>query len=55
MNKDMVLTTRVDEQTYAIILREAEKDDRTMAWMVRNLIEEGMRARKLLSKKKSPS
>ena len=48
MKKDIVLTVRVDEKMYSVITRLAKKDDRTVAWMSRKLIEESLQKRKLL-------
>ena len=51
MKKEVVLTVRVDQDIKEIISSIAEKDDRTIAWVTRNLITEALQTRKLLKPK----
>lgn len=48
MKKEVVITVRVDSEINDIIRSLAEKDDRTIAWTIRKLITEALKARKLL-------
>lgn len=43
MKKEIVLTVRIEEQTYLAIKRMAEKDERTVAFVARKLIQEGLK------------
>lgn len=52
MKKDIVLTIRIDGQLDKTLQSLAEKDDRTIAWVARNLILEALEARGLWDKKK---
>lgn len=49
--KEVVITVRVDSETDDIIRSLAQKDDRTVAWVTRQLITEALEARKLLKSK----
>ena len=51
MKKEVVLTVRVDPEIKNIIDTIAQKGDRTVAWVTRNLITEALQARKLLKPK----
>ena len=53
MKKDIVLTVRVDEEMYTLIHAEANKDERTIAWMVRKLISEALQAKGLIKPTKA--
>lgn len=52
MKKDIVLTIRIDGQLDKTLQSLAEKDDRTIAWVARNLILEALEAHGLWDKKK---
>lgn len=52
MKKDIILTVRVDEKIHSLIHSLAKKDDRTLAWMIRRLLEEALQARGLIKAKK---
>jgi len=47
MKKEIVLTVRVNSETKDIIDTLAKKDDRTVAWITRQLITEALKTRKL--------
>jgi hypothetical protein len=48
MRKEIVITARVTPRTKETIQSLADKDERTLAWMVRKLIVEALQARGLL-------
>lgn len=52
MKKEVVLTARVTPETKDIIQSLADKDERTLAWMVRKLLLEALEERGLLKKQK---
>lgn len=52
MKKDIILTVRVDEKIHSLIHSLAKKDDRTLAWMIRRLLEEALQAEGLIKAKK---
>ncbi|MBI5345488.1 MAG: hypothetical protein HZB83_09185 [Deltaproteobacteria bacterium] len=52
MKKEIIITTRVIAEIKEIIQSLADKDDRTLAWMVRKLIVEALDARGLLKKER---
>jgi hypothetical protein len=52
MKKEVVITARVTPETKEIIQSLADKDERTLAWMVRKLLLEALDARGLLKKQK---
>ena len=45
MKKEIVLSLRVDEEMHKLIHSEAQKDERTLAWMARKLLEEALLSR----------
>ena len=47
MKKDVILTVRVTEEVNAVIQDLANQDDRTVAWMLRKLLDEALQARGL--------
>lgn len=51
MKKEVVVTARLTPETKDIIQSLADKDERTLAWMVRKLLMEALEARGLLKKK----
>ncbi|MFQ5900768.1 MAG: hypothetical protein ACE5IH_04345 [Thermodesulfobacteriota bacterium] len=51
MKKETIITIRVNAEIKSIIQSIAEKDDRTLAWMVRKLLMEALDARELLEPK----
>lgn len=51
MKKEVVITVRVDSEVDKIIRALAKKDDRTIAWITRKLISEGLESRGLLKNK----
>lgn len=52
MKKEVVITARITPETKEIIQSLADKDERTLAWMVRKLLLEALEARGLLKKQK---
>jgi len=52
MKKEVVITARITPETKEIIQSLADKDERTLAWMVRKLLLETLEARGLLKKQK---
>ena len=52
MKKEVVITARITPETKDIIQSLADKDERTLAWMVRKLLLEAMEARGVLKKQK---
>ena len=51
MKKEILITVRVDSDIKDLIDTIAEKDNRAVAWVTRNLIIEALKARKLLKSK----
>ena len=49
MKKEVVITARVTPETKDIIQSIADKDERTLAWMVRKLLLEALEARGLMN------
>jgi hypothetical protein len=54
MKKTIVLTVRVDEEINSVIQTLAEEEDRTVAWIIRKLIDEALEARGLKSCNRPP-
>jgi hypothetical protein len=52
MKKEVVITARITPEIKDIIQSLADKDERTLAWMVRKLLLEALEARGLLKKQK---
>lgn len=52
MKKEVILTVRVDEEMNQIVQDLADQDERTVAWMLRRLLEEALLARGLIKRKK---
>jgi len=52
MKKEVIITARVTPETKDIIQSLADKDERTLAWMVRKLLLEALDTRGLLKKQK---
>jgi uncharacterized protein (DUF1778 family) len=52
MKKEVVITARITPETKDIIQALADKDERTLAWMVRKLLLEALEARGLPKKQK---
>lgn len=52
MKKEIIITARVTPETKDIIQSLADKDERTLAWMVRKLLLEALDTRGLLKKQK---
>lgn len=52
MKKEVVITARITPETKDIIQALADKDERTLAWMVRKLLLEALETRGLLKKLK---
>jgi hypothetical protein len=52
MKKEVVITARITPETKDIIQALADKDERTLAWMVRKLLLEALEARGMLKKLK---
>lgn len=50
MKKEVIITARVTPETKDIIQSLADKDERILAWMVRRLLMEALKARGLLKK-----
>ncbi|MGR3220224.1 MAG: hypothetical protein ACUZ8H_10460 [Candidatus Anammoxibacter sp.] len=55
MKKETIITFRLPSETKTIIQSIADKDERTIGWMVRKLITESLEARSLLKPKQSNS
>lgn len=55
MKKEVVLSVRVDSDIDNILRALAEKEDRTVAWVIRKLIIEALEARRLLKTKTKPA
>ena len=47
MKKDLIVAARITSEMKEIIQSLADKDDRTMAWMIRKLLTEAIEAREL--------
>ena len=54
MKKTIVLTVRVDEDTNSVIQTLAEEEDRTVAWILRKLIDEAIEDRGLKKRTRAP-
>ena len=52
MKKEVVITVRITPETKDIVQSLADKDERTLAWMVRKLLLEALESRGLLKKQK---
>ena len=52
MKKEVIITARITSEMKEIIQSIADKDERTIAWMVRKLLIESLTARGLLKTKK---
>ena len=52
MKKEVIITARITSEMKEIIQSLADKDERTVAWMVRKLLTEVLTARGLLKTKK---
>ncbi|MFZ3072632.1 MAG: hypothetical protein WA162_05260 [Thermodesulfobacteriota bacterium] len=52
MKKEVIITARITSEMKEIIRSLAEKDKRTLGWMVRNLLIESLGARGFLKTKK---
>lgn len=52
MKKEIVITARITNEIKEIIQSIADKDERTLAWMVRKLLIEALENRGLLKKQK---
>ncbi|MBI3584822.1 MAG: ribbon-helix-helix protein, CopG family [Nitrospinae bacterium] len=52
MKKEVIITARITSEMKEIIQSLADKDERTVAWMVRKLLTESLTARGLLKTKK---
>ena len=52
MKKEVIITARVTPETKEIIQSLADKDERTLAWMVSKLLIEALEDRSLLKKQK---
>jgi len=52
MKKEVIITARITPETKDILQSLADKDERTLAWMVRKLILEALETRGLLKKQK---
>ena len=52
MKKEVILTVRVDEEMNQIIQELADQDERTVAWILRKLLEEALQTRGLINRKK---
>ncbi|MFW6152651.1 MAG: ribbon-helix-helix domain-containing protein [Verrucomicrobiota bacterium] len=50
--KDITLGVRVDEDLEEQIRALAEKEDRSVSWMLRHLVLEGLKSKGLLKKRK---
>ncbi|HUL00267.1 MAG TPA: ribbon-helix-helix protein, CopG family [Nitrospirota bacterium] len=51
MKKEIIITARVTPEIKEAIQSLADKDERTVAWIVRKLLEEALESRKLLKHK----
>lgn len=54
MKKEVVLSFRVDENLDDVLRALAEKEDRSVAWVIRKLVIEALQARRLLKVKAKP-
>jgi len=52
MKKEVIITARITSEMKEIIQSLADKDERTVAWMVRKLLTDSLTARGLLKTKK---
>jgi len=52
MKKEVIITARITSEMKEIIQSLADKDERTVAWIVRKLLIESLAARGLLKTKK---
>ena len=52
MKKEVIITARITSEMKEIIRSLADKDERTLAWMVRNLLIESLVAKGFLKTKK---
>ena len=52
MKKEVIITARITSEMKEIIRSLADKDERTLAWMIRNLLIESLVARGFLKSKK---
>ena len=52
MKKEVIITARITSEMKEIIQSLADKDERTVAWVVRKLLIESLTARGLLKTKK---
>jgi len=52
MKKEVIITARITSEMKEIIQSIADKDERTVAWMVRKLLIEALTAKGLLKTKK---
>ena len=50
MKKDVIITARITHEIKETIQSLADKDERTLAWMIRKLILEALEARSLLKR-----
>jgi len=53
MKKEVIITARITPETKDIIQSLADKDERTLAWMVRKLLLEALETRGLMKKLKT--
>lgn len=53
MKKEVMIAARITAEMKETIQSLAERDDRTLAWMVRKLLTEALEKRRLLGSKKS--
>ena len=52
MKKEVVITARVTGEVKEIIQTLADKDDRTIAWMIRKLLIEALECRGIIKKQR---
>lgn len=52
MKKEVIITARVTPEIKEAIQSLADKDERTVAWIVRKLLVEALESRKLLKNKR---
>ena len=52
MKKEVIITARITPDIKELVQSLADKDERTLAWMVRKLLMEALEARGLLKKQK---
>lgn len=48
----MTVSVRIDEETERIVKTLADRDDRTMGYVIRQLVDEALKARGLIKAKK---